>query len=70
MLRVHNGSANLWLCFVESRPVSAVTINFLTWCAARAQKCSKRAVLPVWDNASWHDSQIVRTWLRRDNRVI
>jgi transposase len=61
---------DLWLRFVEGRPVSAVTIDFLTWCAARAQERGKRAVLLIWDNASWHDSQSVRTWLRQHNRQV
>jgi len=60
----------MWLRFVASRPVSAVTINFLTCCAQQAQTQGKRAVLLVWDNASWHDSQIVRTWLRTHNRQV
>jgi hypothetical protein len=60
----------LWLRFVDGRPVSAVTIDFLTWCAAQAQALGKRAVLLVWDNASWHESQIVRTWLRAHNRQV
>jgi hypothetical protein len=47
-----------------------VTIDFLTWCAQLAQARGKRAVLLVWDNASWHDSQIVRTWLRAHNRQV
>jgi transposase len=63
-------SEDLWLRFVEGRPVSAVTIDFLRWCAARAQERGKRAVLVVWDNASWHDSQIVRTWVRQHNRQV
>jgi hypothetical protein len=57
-------SEDLWLRFVEGRPVSAVTIDFLTWCADRAQEHCKRAVLVIWDNASWHDN-IVRTWVRQ-----
>jgi transposase len=60
----------LWLRFVDGRPVSAVTIDFLAWCAARAQERGKRAVLVIWDNASWHDSQIVRTWVRQHNRQV
>ncbi len=58
----------LWLRFVDGRPVSAVTIAFLAWCAAQAAALGQRAVLLIWDNASWHQSQIVRTWLRRHNR--
>jgi len=60
----------LWLRFVEGRPVSAVTIDFLAWCADRAQERGKRAVLLVWDNATWHDSQLVRTWVRQHNRQV
>jgi hypothetical protein len=60
----------MWLRFVEGRPVSAVTIDFLTWCAVQAAAQGKRAVLLIWDNASWHDSQIVRAWLRQHNRQV
>jgi transposase len=63
-------SEDLWLRFVEGRPVSAVTIAFLAWCAERAQEHGKRAVLVIWDNASWHDSQIVRSWVRQHNRQV
>src|SRR5919199_1856896 len=61
---------DLWLRFVDGRPVSAVTIDFLLWCAARAEERGKQAVLLIWDNASWHDSQIVRSWVRRHNRAV
>jgi transposase len=63
-------SEAMWLRFVEGRPVSAVTITFLAWCAAQAAAVGKRAVLLVWDNASWHESQIVRRWLREHNRQV
>src|SRR5919199_1077382 len=61
---------HLWLRFVDGRPVSAVTITFLTWCLERALERRKQAVLLIWDNASWHDSQIVRSWVRRHNRAV
>jgi len=57
----------LWLRVVDGRPVSAVTIDVLAWCATQAAAQGKRAILLVWDNASWHDSQIVRAWLRQHN---
>jgi hypothetical protein len=63
-------SEDLWLRFVEGRPISVVTIDFLRWCAARAEERGKRAVLLIWDHASWHDSQIVRRWLRQHNRQV
>ena len=40
-------SEALWLRFVDGRPVSAVTIVFLEWCAPQAQAQGKRAVLLV-----------------------
>jgi transposase len=60
----------MWLRFVEGRPVSAVTIAFLAWCAEAAAALGKRAVLLIWDNASWHESQLVRRWLRTHNRQV
>ena len=60
----------LWLRFVPGQPVSAHTIAFLTWCCARLATLGKRAVLLVWDNASWHKSQAVRTWRRAHNRQV
>jgi len=63
-------SEELWLRFVDGRPVSAVTIDVLDWCATPARAQGKRAVLLVWDNASWHDSQIVRSWVRAHNRRV
>jgi transposase len=60
----------MWLRFVAGRPVSAVTIDFLAWCAEQAAAQEKRAVLLVWDNASWHESQRVRAWLRAHNRQV
>jgi transposase len=60
----------MWLRFVDGRPVSAVTIAFLAWCTDQAARLGKRAVLLIWDNASWHESQIVRRWLREHNRQV
>jgi hypothetical protein len=66
----HRWTEAMWLRFVDGRPVSAVTIDFLCWCAAQASVLGKRAVLLIWDNASWHESQIVRRWLRAHNRQV
>jgi transposase len=66
----HHWTEAMWLRLVDGRPVSAVTIDFLTWCAAQAAALGKRAVLLIWDNASWHESQIVRRWLRDYNRQV
>ena len=60
----------VWLRFVDGRPVSAVTTQFLAWCCARLAAQGKRAWLLVWDNASWHVSQDVRTWVRAHTRQV
>ncbi len=59
-----------WLRFVDGRPVSALTAEFLTWCCAKLEAAGKTALLLVWDNASWHISQAVRDWVRAHNRQV
>jgi transposase len=58
------------LRFVDGRPVSAVTIDFLAWCSERLAQQGVRAWLLIWDNASWHKSEAVRSWLRDHNRRV
>jgi len=56
------------LRFVDGRPVSAITTQFLAWCCEQLQAMGKRVLALIWDNASWHISQAVRTWIREHNR--
>jgi transposase len=58
------------LRFVEGRPVSAVTMDFLAWCSERLAAQGVTALFLIWDNASWHKSQAVRTWLRQHNQRV
>lgn len=60
----------LWLRFVDGRPVSAVTTQFLAWCCERLAAEGKTALLLVWDNASWHVSKAVRAWIGKHNRQV
>jgi transposase len=60
----------LWLRFVEGRPVSGVTIQYLAWCCERLAAVGKTALLLVWDNASWHVSRAVATWIATHNRAV
>ena len=60
----------LLLRFVDGRPVSAVTIDFLAWCSARLAAQGVTALLLIWDNASWHKSDAVRTWMRSHNQQV
>ena len=50
--------------------MSAVTTAFLKWCAERAAAQGKRFLVMVWDNASWHVSREVHTWLKQHNRQV
>jgi len=60
----------MWLRFVSGRPVSDISTQFLDWCCERLAKQGKRAWLLIWDNASWHGSKIVRTWIRQHNSQV
>ena len=60
----------IWLRFVDGRPVSAITIQFLEWCCAKLEAKGKRVLAMVWDNASWHISKAVRKWVRLHNRQV
>jgi hypothetical protein len=60
LVRQRDEEEQVWLRFVEDRPVSAITTQFLDW---RCTKLAERAVpvlLLVWDNAAWHISRAVR----------
>lgn len=58
------------LRFVDGRPVSAVTIDFLQWAAQRLARQGVKVWALIWDNASWHVSHAVRTWVRAHNRQV
>ena len=58
-----------WLRFVDGRPVSAITTQFLAWGAAQAAARGLSALVWVWDDASWHPSREVRGALRTHNQA-
>jgi len=60
----------VWLRFVDGRPVSTVTEQFLAWCCERLADEGMTTLLLIWDNASWHGSQHVRRWLRSHNQRV
>lgn len=55
------------LRFVTGRPVSHVTTAFLAWVCGELARARQRVLVLIWDNASWHVSAEVRTWLREHN---
>lgn len=70
LLRQATRDEQLWLRFVEGRPVSAVTLPFLEWCCGKLEAQGVRVWVLIWDNASWHVSKAVRAWVRAHNRQV
>jgi transposase len=64
------GNGRMYLRFVEGRPLSQVTTDFLEWLCEQVQAQGKHVLVLVWDNASWHVSKHVKTWLREHNRTV
>jgi hypothetical protein len=60
----------MWLRFVDGRPVGPVTIDYLAWCCRKLHAAGKEALLLIWDNAAWHASHHVRDWIRTHNRQV
>jgi transposase len=70
LLRRQDQADHMFIRFVDGRPVSAVTIDFLTACCEHLATQSVTALVLIWDNASWHKSQMVRTWMRGHNQAV
>jgi hypothetical protein len=62
----------MWLRFVEGRPVSTITTQFFEYsCQKLAAMGKKEALLMIWDNASWHTrSKEVGCWIASHNREV
>jgi hypothetical protein len=59
-----------WLRFVDGRPVSSITTQFLGWCCEKLEAAGKKVMVLIWDNASWHVSKELRRWLGKHNRQV
>ena len=68
LLRADTGA--MLLRFVEGRPVSQVTEDYLGWLCQRFAREGKKVFVLVWDNASWHVSKRVRRWIGAHNRKV
>jgi DDE superfamily endonuclease len=66
---LRHDTGGMLLRFVEGRPVSELTEQFLLWACGELAAEGKRALLLVWDNAGWHISARVRAWIREHNRA-
>lgn len=63
-------SGRMHLRFVAGRPVSQVTTDFLHWLCEQVATQGKSVLVLIWDNASWHVSKQVKTWLREHNQTV
>ena len=70
LLRCGAEPEEVWLRCVTGRPVSAITAQFLDWCCGKLKERQVPVLLLVWDNASWHLSRAVRTWIGQHNRQV
>jgi DDE superfamily endonuclease len=68
--RAAGDAGQVWLRFVDGRPISALTTPFLGWCGDKLEGAGVPVLLLVWDNASWHISREVRAWVRGHNRQV
>jgi len=68
LLRADNGQ--MVLRFVQGRPASEATIQFLHGLLTTLAQQGKKALLMLWDNASWHLSGAVRQWIRVHNQHV
>jgi transposase len=64
------GPDRMLLRFVAGRPVSAMTCAFLAWTAERLATEGTRVLVLIWDNAPWHVSREVGTWIREHNQRV
>jgi hypothetical protein len=69
-VRTTDAADQIWLRFVDGRPVSALTIPFLDWCCTKLAAQGKSVLLLIWDNASWHRRHAARMWIRTHNRQV
>lgn len=68
LLREDTGQ--MLLRFVDGRPVSHVSTDYLQWVCERLALEGKRVLVLIWDNASWHVSREVRDWIRQHNLAV
>ena len=68
LLRADTGG--MLLRFVEGRPVSQVTEDYLAWLCERFAAEGKKVFVLVWDNAAWHVSKRVRRWIGAHHRKV
>jgi hypothetical protein len=70
LVRRPQRAEQVWLRFVNERPVSAVTTQFVAWSCSKLEALGIRVWSLIWDHASWHVSRAVRTWIRTHTQQV
>lgn len=65
-----SGESDMLLRFIEDRPVSGKTTTFLEWVCQRLGRRGTHVWALIWDQASWHVSGEVQTWIQRHNEKV
>lgn len=58
----------VYLGFFEGQPLSEMTWDFLQGLLALARLKGKKLLVLIWDNAGWHLSKRLRTWIHQYNQ--
>jgi transposase len=66
---VRQDTDQVCLSFSTGQPDSEQTWLFIIALLAIARQEGKRVVVIIWDNASWHKSQRLRSWTRLYNQA-
>jgi len=67
---LRDDTGEMMLRFVDGRPISQVTEDFLGWVCGELAREGKKVFVLVWDNASWHISKRVAAWIEAHNAKV
>jgi hypothetical protein len=65
---VRHDTDQVHLSFCDGQPDSQHTLVFVPALLNIARREGKRVVVILWDNASWHNSKMVRHWIHAYNQ--
>jgi transposase len=64
---LRNDTKKVMVRFAEDRPLSDNTVQFLGWLCEVLYAEGKKRLIIIWDDASWHASEMVLHWLKEHN---
>lgn len=58
------------LRFVAGQANSGLTIAFMEWLCTELAEQGHKTLVMIWDNATWHKSQMIRDWFKCHNQKV